>query len=149
MAVLFFLLLLAVLFDFGSSRIPNFLIVSVAGWSILYRGVVPGGKSLIFYIGSMIILFFILIPLFRLKVIAGGDVKLLSACACYTGLQSGMSLVLYSFFFGAILSFFKLVYHRLFSKQRKNTKHYIHFSLPIFLGAVAEHIWGGMLWQIF
>lgn len=149
MAVLFFLLLSAVWFDIRTFRIPNVLIVMGMTAGTVYRICYPEGKQILYYLLSFTMMLFLLLPCFKLKVIGGGDVKLLCVCALICGFKQGVSVVIDSFFFGAIISVCYLVYHQICSKQKIKRNHVIHFSIPIFLGVVAEQLWGGVLWQIF
>lgn len=148
MTLLLCLLLAAMFFDIRTFRIPNRLIVVGVGIGALYRCLLPGECLFFEYLLSMAGMFFLLIPFYRLRAIGGGDVKLLSVCALFAGWQGGMSIAAYALFFGGILSVIYLVYHRMISKQLKKKRHVIHFTVPIFLGAVVQCLWGGMLWQI-
>lgn len=148
MILLFFLLLAALLFDIRSFRIPNRLIVAGVGSGIVYRCLWPGESAFYYYLLGMAGIFLLLIPLYRLRAIGGGDVKLLSVCALFTGFERGVWITIYALLFGGIFSIIYLVYHHIFSKQSKTERHVIHFSIPIFLGAVTEWLWGGFLWQI-
>lgn len=147
MIILYFLLLAALYYDICTFRIPNKLILVGIGCGGLYHLLLPKEQSFIFYLFSMAGIFFLLIPIYRLHAIGGGDVKLLSLCAWFMGLRSGLSAAVGALFFGGIISILYLVYHRIFSKQNKKERHVIHFSIPIFLGVVTESIWGGLLWQ--
>lgn len=144
--MLYFLLLVAIYFDIRTFRIPNQLILFGLGGGALYHLMLPGEQSLIFYFLSMAGMFVVLIPVYRLHAVGGGDVKLLSLCAWFSGLCSAFSIAVGALFFGGIISILYLVYHRIFSKQKSKDRHVIHFSIPIFLGAVTERIWGGLLW---
>lgn len=144
--MLYFLLLAAVYFDIRSFRIPNTLILFGFGCGALYHLWLPKEQSVIVYFISMAGMFVLLIPVYRMHAIGGGDVKLLSLCTWFAGPVSGISIAVDALFFGGMISILYLVYHRIFSKQKNKDRHVIHFSIPIFLGAVAERIWGGALW---
>lgn len=148
MLLLFFLLLAAVYFDVRFFRIPNPLIVLGIITGLLYRYLLPG--ELLFYVYplGMVGMFLLLIPLYRIHAIGGGDVKLLSVCALFTGLRISLSIAVYALCFGGFFSILYLVYHRFFSKQRQRERHVIHFSISIFLGATVQWLWGGFIWQI-
>lgn len=112
----------------------------------MYHLLLPGEQILMFYMFSMAAVFLLLIPVYRLHAIGGGDIKLLSLCAWFTGLKSALSIAIGALFFGGVCSILYLVYHHKISKQKSKDRHVIHFSIPIFLGAVTEKIWGGFLW---
>lgn len=148
MVILYFLLLPAMWFDIRTFRIPNRLILLGATAAAVYRVANPGEFHFLYYLLSMVGMFFLLIPFFKLKAIGGGDVKLLSICALILGLKGALSISLYALLFGGIFSIIYLVFHRFFSRQKTIERHVIHFSIPIFLGVAAQHMWGGVLWQI-
>lgn len=146
MILLYIILLVAVFFDIRTFRIPNRLILFGLGGRIWYYLWMPQKQTLIFYIFSMAAMFILLIPVYRLHAIGGGDVKLLSLCAAFTGLRSGLSIAVGALCFGGIFSILYLVYHHNISKQITKDRHVIHFSIPIVCGVVTEKIWGGFLW---
>lgn len=145
MTILFCLLLAAVYFDIRTFRIPNALIIIGISMGIVYRCIVPDGKMLFYYLLGMAGMFVLLIPIYKLRAIGGGDVKVLSICALFTGWERGFIIAVYALLFGGIISIFYLVYHRFFSKQKQNDRHVIHFTIPIFFGMVTKCLWGGFL----
>lgn len=148
MTLLLCLLLAAVYFDIRTFRIPNRLILFGICMGVFYRGLSPGEHSVFYYLLSMAGMFIMLIPVYRLRAIGGGDIKLLSVCALFTGWESGLSISVYAFFFGGIISIIYLVYHRFISKDLKKERHVIHFAVPIFGGAVMQYLLGGFVWQV-
>lgn len=167
MVLLYLILLWATVSDVKTFRIPNQIIWTGYGGGFLYQTArqihlqtdSPGGLSgfeiysclsgiitVSGYLWSGFFILLLLIPMFRLRVIGGGDVKLFSVCAVFTGLQGGITIILYSFIFGAVISIFYLAYRRFFSRIKKQDK--IHFSIPILLGTVAYSLYGGWIWQV-
>lgn len=146
--ILYFILLPAVIFDICTFRIPNKL--AIIGWisGFIYQLLRLGEYPAFYYLFSAVAIFFILIPFFKIRAIGGGDVKLLSVCAMFTGVESCLYISIYALFFAGIYSLFYLVYHRIFSLNKKKTN-IIHFSIPVFFGVIANQLWGGFLWQIF
>nr|MBQ8253096.1 prepilin peptidase [Lachnospiraceae bacterium] len=144
---MYILLILAVFFDVRTFRIPNRLILAGYVAGSLYRFFHPAGQFWIYYPASAVGLFFFLIPFYKIRAFGGGDLKLLSVCALFTGWEKAVSVVLYTFLIGGIISVFFLVYHLKFSKEFNNKKfrHVIHFSIPILGGVICESIWGGFL----
>lgn len=148
MTLLLCILLAAVYFDIRTFRIPNRLIIFGIVLGVLYRGLSPGEHSCFSYYVGMVGMFFGLIPFYSLRAIGGGDVKLLSVCTLFTGWKCGLSIAIYAFLFGGIISVIYLVYHRFISKDIKKKRHVIHFSIPIMLGVLTQSLWGGFIWQI-
>lgn len=147
MLFLYVFLILAVFFDVRIFRIPNKLILIGCAVGGFYRFFYSGGWGWFYYLASAVGMFFLLIPFYKLRAFGGGDVKLLSLCALFTGWEKGISVALYTLFIGGLISVFYLVYHLYFSKDfhNKNLRHVIHFSIPIFLGVICEQLRGGFL----
>lgn len=148
MILLLLLLLAAMYFDIRFFRIPNKLILVGIGTGMCYRFLFPEELFFYQYLVAMTGIFLILVPIYKLGAIGGGDVKLLSVCALFMGVYDGLEMMVLSFLFGAFFSIIFLVYHRFFSKQIQTKRHVIHFSIPIFFGILTEWLWGGFLWQI-
>jgi prepilin peptidase CpaA len=146
---LLFILLGAVCTDLYSFRIPNWLILSGFISGIGCQLIWPGTQLLYENIAAAFLTIVFLIPLFRLRVIGGGDVKLFGVCALFTGFPRIGYIILYAFLAGGILSIFYLAYRRVISKNNRHKKTVIHFSIPIFIGAAAEYLWGGIIWHMF
>lgn len=175
MILLFFILFIAVCFDVQTFRIPNQLILTGYGGGILYQIYRPG-EFILFefleYILCAFLLLVLLIPLFKIRVIGGGDVKLFSVCGLFAGFEAAISIILYAFFIGAFISVMYLAYRRFFlnnklfpnnklfsnsklfpnneqqqNLQKKKSCNVIHFSIPVLLGTVAHCLLGGAIWQ--
>lgn len=152
MIVLFIVLLLAVLFDFKSYRIPNKLILFGILTGILYHIFWPK-ENIIFYLIGFISIILIGLPIFQLHIIGAGDIKLLAVCSLFWGYQHTYHMICIAFILGAIYSFFALIHHYLLSYssfkresvnqtfieyiKTKPTKK-LHFSLFILLANLAE-----------
>lgn len=160
MVLLFITLFWAVWSDIRSLRIPNRIILTGYGGGVVYhivRQIWQSGELLIFksdhiveiceYVLAAFALLLLLIPLFKFRVIGGGDVKLFSVCGIYTGFQGGIIIILYALFIGAVISVFSLAYRRFFSKVSE--VHTIHFSIPVLLGTVTYCLYGGWIWLVF
>ncbi len=155
MGFLFFLLMVAMYFDLKSFCIPNRLIIIGYVSGFLYQVIRQKEMGCLQYPLAAILMYLALIPIYQWKVMGGGDVKLLSVCAMFTGFFDAVSILFFALLTGAVISIFCLVYHRwFFQKDNLYTKNkfapnVIHFSVPICLGFLAQQIWGDRLWQMF
>ncbi len=106
-AGLFFFLVLAVILDLRTYRIPNVLTMAgMAGGVIyqLYRAGPPGMFGAVKdLIGSILILF----PLYMIRCLGAGDIKLLSVIAIVLGWKQGIIISIYSLFAGAAMGIIK------------------------------------------
>lgn len=106
-AGLFFFLVLAVILDLRTFRIPNAL--TMAGMAVgviyqLYRAGPPGMFGAVKdFFGSILILF----PLYMIKCLGAGDIKLLSVITIFLGWKQGMIISIYSLFAGAAIGIIK------------------------------------------
>lgn len=106
-AGLFLFLVLAVMLDIRTYRIPNAL--TMAGMAVgviyqLYRAGPPGMfRAVMDLAGSILIMF----PLYMIRCLGAGDIKLLSVISIFLGWKRGMIISIYSLFAGALLGIAK------------------------------------------
>lgn len=106
-AGLFLFLVLAVMLDIRTYRIPNAL--TMAGMAVgviyqLYRAGPPGMFTAVMdLVGSILIMF----PLYMIRCLGAGDIKLLSVISIFLGWKRGMIISIYSLFAGALLGIIK------------------------------------------
>lgn len=150
--MLLILLLLAAGFDLLFYRIPNQLILSFFTIGILYQILLSGIHFYLYIIGAFLLLL-CFIPIFKLHIIGGGDVKLFCLCALFLGLNRALVIVIYAFVLAAIASVFVLAFHflkhffifkkkrlqgtfALYMKDKKTRK--LHFSIYILVASLIE-----------
>ena len=153
---LLFFALLAAVYDLAAYRIPNVLVLTAAVTSFSLRFFAPffaciaghappqallsGFQS---WIGGLIIPL-LLYPVFRLRLIGAGDIKLLCALGSFLGPADSLMLIFGSFLAGGILSL--LLLFAVFLKNRRVLLSYpVHFALPVFLAALALTVGGPFL----
>lgn len=142
--------------DLHRQKISNYWIL--AGWilgiclQIIYDGWTGAGS---FFIGAGVPVLWLFV-LFYFRMLGPGDIKLLSVLGGLLGYRAAICLIIFSFFFGGILSLGLLItsgtmrfrfryfaeYFKTYFKTREHTPYYrlgeqaenIHFTLPILLG---------------
>ncbi len=72
-------------FDVGTRRIPNFITVGGLVVALVLRLSIGGGESLVSGLLGALLAFLVSFPLFMLKGMGGGDVKLLTAVGAFLG----------------------------------------------------------------
>ena len=114
-------LLLAVLavgawYDIREQRIPNWLcaIACICGMYLIWQRAPAEGKMwpLILYGVRLLAVVAVWFPLFRLRMIGAGDVKLMALIVGFLGFKNGATVILYGFFIGAVLAFLKMLVRR-------------------------------------
>ena len=100
-------------YDIREHRIPNWWCICalVGGFILTWTWALPGENlwQLLLYGGRILAVTVLWFPLFWLRMIGAGDIKLMALMAGYLGFRAGARAVLYGFFIGAILAFLKML----------------------------------------
>ena len=129
------LLVFSVSADLMTDRIPNALTVTglTAGLLLALERAGPPGLFAVFR--DVLLMFFLTYLLFRLRAMRGGDGKLLCALTALLGIQTGITILLYSLVltsaFGAGVFLWRMCKRK---REKKRTR--IHYSVPIMLAAL-------------
>jgi prepilin peptidase CpaA len=104
--VLFGLLLCAAVTDVRSRRIPNKLTAAGAGLGLLYSAFVPfwGDHGLLWSLGGCMAALVLLFPLWMLRVLGAGDVKLMAMTGALVGLDAITGAMVASLIAGGLLA---------------------------------------------
>ena len=100
-------------FDVRSHRIPNWW----SFWGILCGGVLKIGFSgqpveVVWYFVRMFVVIAFFFPLFTVRVLGAGDVKVMAMLVGYLGLASGIRVIGLSFLVGAVWGLGKMVWQQ-------------------------------------
>ena len=161
---------LALLYDIHEYKIRNYIPFTFILLGIIYHLVFEDAAN--FYGGllGLSIPFILLFPLYSLKMLGAGDIKLLCSIGVLLGPSDILTSIFYSFFFGGILALLIMACRKnLISRLRKLLFYFrscvltmsitpyeevdgshparMHFSIPIALGVLAVHyikLRGGM-----
>lgn len=109
------LLLAAVRKDVRHHRIPNSLVFSGAALGILLNvlmpegagfaaGYIPGGGGLLYAVGGFAIGMAALLPMYLLRAMGAGDVKLMAMVGAFLGTADVVGAILATFLAGGVLS---------------------------------------------
>ena len=111
---LFGLLLTAAVIDLRSRRIPNWLTLSGTCFGLLYSAFVPfwGENGFLWSLGACLVAFVLLFPLWMLRVLGAGDVKLMAMAGSLLGLDAISGAMAGSFIAGGILAIGYALRHR-------------------------------------
>ena len=125
MYCLFIITFLAVYHDLKSYKIKNYIIVIGIVSGIFINCKEAAFQSIYFYLLGMILPVLILLPLFIIKALGAGDIKLFSVIGCYLGTYSVCKVIVISFLIGAILSLFYLIKNKALIKRLDHLRSYI------------------------
>ena len=119
-AGLFFFLVLAVILDLGTYRIPNALTAAGMAAGLIYHLYRAGPPGMLLALKDLILIIMIFFPIYQIKGLGAGDIKLLSVISMFLGWKRGLVISIYSLFIGAVLGITKGSI--LFAIRRKKSK---------------------------
>ncbi|EEG09804.1 A24 family peptidase [Pseudogulbenkiania ferrooxidans] len=97
-------LLAAVITDTAARKIPNKLVLGGLAVAFLCQGLFFGGSGLLDGAKGMGLGFVLFLPLYLLRAMGAGDVKLMAMVGAFTGMQDIVGIVLFTFVAGGVLS---------------------------------------------
>ena len=109
--LLIILLLNAALQDCRGYRIKNSLVMSGAFLGILLNTLIPAGLGLYASLIGWGVGLFLLLPLYMLRMMGAGDVKLMAMVGAFLGPQATITVLLYILVAGGVLSIY-VAWHR-------------------------------------
>jgi prepilin peptidase CpaA len=102
------LLLAASCFDVLRLRIPNMIPVGLVALFALQLLVEPGVHAPLDHLLAMALALLLLLPVFALNMLGGGDIKLLAAVACWLGMKKLAALLILVGVVGGVFALFWL-----------------------------------------
>lgn len=124
--------------------------------------------SILSCLGVLLIICIVFIPIYYIRAIGAGDIKLFAMISCFLGIRQGIQVIVLAFLIGGVFSIIKLFRHHIFFLQLQSlatyitqtyylkkivpyesissqNKNVIHFSLPILFSTIL--IIGGELYH--
>lgn len=122
--VLLLLLTIAAVIDFRTYRIPNWLtfsgMVFGLGYSLLNPGVMD--KGLLWALAGLGLGFAAMLPMYVMRVMGAGDVKLMAMAGGLLGLEATFQAILCTFIVGGIASLCFAAVHRVMGRMLANIR---------------------------
>jgi prepilin peptidase CpaA len=98
------IVLIAACTDLRARKIPNWLVLVGLGAGFLLNGVLDGSQGLLGALSGMGLALLIYVPLFILRAMGGGDVKLMAAVGCMAGPQNWFSIFIMASLLGGVFA---------------------------------------------
>ena len=124
--IIIVLLGLAVFSDLKTEKVPNGLII--CGYAIGAFLCVHSPLGLCSFLWSIIWPILLLYPLFLIRGLGAGDIKLFSVLSVFFHYSILLQIMIYSLYVGAGICILRLAYSRVFQKKLNN---YIHYTVCI------------------
>lgn len=111
-AILMAIIVVATTFDIREHRIPNWLVASGLLFAIAHHVLSPFGQGAAFTLLGMAVGIAALLPLYAMRTMGAGDVKLMGMVGAFLGAGAGFSAVLATMIAGGILALAASAYKR-------------------------------------
>lgn len=102
-AILIAFVLVAAAIDVRSHRIPNWLVVAGALTGVLYQALSPYDRGVLAALGGLAVGFVALLPLYLMRAMGAGDVKLMAMVGSFLGPIDSFYTVLLTLAAGGVL----------------------------------------------
>ncbi|WP_018987746.1 A24 family peptidase [Aromatoleum toluclasticum] len=132
LAALMCALAVAVVTDIRQARVPNLLVVLGTVAAVLYHGisvygggvlhVLSGSIGLISLLEGMMVGFVCLLPLYALRAMGAGDVKLMMMVGAFLGPLQTLGVVMLTFVAGGVLAIVMALWQRSFRQVALNLR---------------------------
>lgn len=118
------LLAVAAVIDYRTYKIPNWLTVPGAALALAYAAAVPFSPKLGFLwaLGGCALGLFMLLPLYMVKVMGAGDVKLMAMAGAFLGVSDTFYAILCTFIVGGIAALGYALLHGATGRMLGNIK---------------------------
>ena len=117
MALVFLILVPAVICDIRTDRIPNSIIVVGFLTGMIYQSIHHGIYGILQGMASAMIPFIVLFPIFTIRGLGAGDIKLLAVAGTFLSVDKSKHCLIFSLIFGAVFALIKMLYQRNFIER--------------------------------
>jgi prepilin peptidase CpaA len=152
------ILTVGVVDDLRSRKIHNPLVLALAAVALVVAAALGGWSGLAQALISFVLAAGLMLPLFYLRILGGGDIKLMLAAALVMSTLAVAETVIFSVAWGALLGICLAVTHGTFLKLLRSTAqvatrhsvpedtlHRMPFSVALLLGWLSHVAYGGLL----
>jgi prepilin peptidase CpaA len=118
------LLVIAGVIDFRTMRIPNWLTYGGTVLGLLFSAVIPAAvqPGILSALGGLALGLVLLLPLYALRVMGAGDVKLMAMVGAFLGVGATLSAVLFTFIVGGAAALAFAMWHRALGRMAINVR---------------------------
>jgi prepilin peptidase CpaA len=136
--VLIALLMAAAVIDWRTYRIPNWLTVGGMAFGAAYNTAFPpaGQYGILFALAGLGCGLIVFLPLYALRIMGAGDVKLMAMVGAFVGLPGIFSAVLYTLIVGGAAALGMAIYRRAFRRMASNV---IDITQSLMIAAIAGY----------
>jgi prepilin peptidase CpaA len=136
--VLIALLVTAAVIDYRSYRIPNWLTVGGTLFGLACSAVLPSPDHAgsVWALGGMAVGFAVMLPLYVLRILGAGDVKLMGMAGTFLGALGTLHAILFTFIAGGLLAIALALSHGALVRMLGNVKNVVQLMAFSIMGGV-------------
>ncbi len=120
--ILFIIILIAAMFDIKTRRIPNKLVFSGTLAAIAFHTFYPSGIGALNSVEGLAVGFASLLPLYMMRAMGAGDVKLMAMVGTFLGPASALGAVITTFIVGGVLAILAATRNKSLQRMANNIK---------------------------
>lgn len=130
-SILFILLVVAAVIDYRSHKIPNWLTVSGLAFGLIYNTAFSSSShgGFLWAFGGLMFGFLIMLPLYALRVMGAGDVKLMAMVGAFLGIYDTFHAVIAVFIMGGIAALGFALFNKALARMLSNIKNIVQVML--------------------
>lgn len=121
-AVLFCLLVIAAVIDYRTYKIPNWLTLAGMAFGLTYNAVFPFQVGFLSASGGLLLGFLIMLPLYVLRAMGAGDVKLMAMVGTFLGVAGTFYAAIFTFIVGGIAALAFALFNKALGRMLSNIK---------------------------
>ena len=141
LAIVLLLLAIAVVFDVKSHRIPNWLVFSGALVGLAYHALSSYGMGAMASVQGLAVGLAAFMPLYLIRAMGAGDVKLMAMVGAYLGPASAFGAVLTVFIAGGVLSMAAAIRNRALPRLVENLRFIMaDMSMKMMVGGAGAQV---------
>lgn len=136
--VLFALLIVASVSDYRTYKIPNWLTVSGMVFGLIYSTAGPASlhTGFLWALGGLLFGLLVMLPLYALKAMGAGDVKLMAMVGAFLGVSDTFHAVIFTFIVGGIAALAFALFNKALGRMLSNVKNVAQSAAFSVIGGV-------------
>ncbi len=135
-SVLFVLLIVAAVIDFRTYKIPNWLTVSGIAFALIYHTGFAHQTGLLWSLQGLLVGFLLMLPLYALRAMGAGDVKLMAMVGAFLGLPDTLYAVITVFIVGGVVAAGFALLHKAVGRMLSNVRDVVQMMMLSAIGGI-------------
>jgi prepilin peptidase CpaA len=141
--VLFALLAVAAVIDWRVYKIPNWLTLGGTAFALVYSVFVPFSRDagILWALGGMLLGFLVMLPMYALRVMGAGDVKLMAMVGAFLGLNDTFYALIFALVAGGVAAILVALLRKSMWRMVRNIKRVVQAASHAALGGMKPQVY--------